>query len=143
MRRASLHKYLYPWLEGNNVSCNGVSRCGVGRTDGRFVGSAVGSDVGSGVGIAVVGILVGSTVGVALGVAVGGTLGRAVGTTLGGVVGRVVGAAVGNALGCGVGKDGVGVGGKVGTFMQHPHEPAPQSSASNCPPTAMHDAFDE
>ena len=83
-------------------------------------------------------------VGDAVGAALGAGVGVAVGAGVGVLEGKADGpTAVGNALGCGVGKDGVGVGGKVGTFMQHPHEPAPQSSASNCPPTAMHDAFDE
>ena len=39
--------------------------------------------------------------------------------------------------------DGIGVGGLEGTFAQHPHELVPHASGSNCPPTAMHDAFDE
>ena len=56
----------------------------------------------------------------------------AVGTEVGTIVGCVVGAA-----------DGVDVGISEGILMQHPHESEQCPSASNCPPTAMHDAFDE
>ena len=55
-----------------------------------------------------------------------------------------VGAEVGTIVGCVVGAaDGVDVGISEGILMQHPHESEQCPSASNCPPTAMHDAFDE